>query len=232
MIKIIITIVCIVFIRLTGQSQGAEIIKTNQEAKGKEIIIEFSEGKAHNHPSFVFWIEDTLGNYLGSLFITRSVATGVFKHGEFHKGKWVPSDKNYPAALPFWSHKNSAADSEISKLDAVTGATPAGAFTLVTRTDENVPAVFCVFLEINQPWDWNHYWHNNLYPDDENYKSSCQPAVVYMARIDLEKNETVVNMTPVGHSHYSGNSGELFKNLETLTSALQIAGEVKVIVAN
>ena len=39
-------------------------------------------------------------------------------------------------------------------------------------------------MEINQNWDWNEYWTNDKYPDDENYKMSCQPALVYEAVID------------------------------------------------
>ena len=52
-------------------------------------------------------------------------------------------------------------------------------FVLNTRADNELPAVFRVLLEINQNWDWNEYWTNDKFPDDENYKMSCQPALVY-----------------------------------------------------
>jgi hypothetical protein len=89
--------------------------------------------------------------------------------------------------------------------------------------DNPLPDKFKVMLEINQNWDWNEYWTNNKYPDDENYKWSCQPALVYEAAIDLKSLQDSYKMNPVGHSHYSGKTGELFTDLSTLTTALQIA---------
>ncbi|MCK7534695.1 MAG: hypothetical protein MZV63_28700 [Marinilabiliales bacterium] len=65
-------------------------------------------------------------------------------------------------------------------------------------------------LEINQNWDWNEYWTNDKYPDDENYKMSCQPALVYEALVENQSPDMRYRMKPVGHSHYSGKSGELF----------------------
>ena len=64
-----------------------------------------------------------------------------------------------------------------------------------------------MLFEINQNWDWNEYWTNNKFPDDENYKMSCQPALVYEAVIDNGKNLRSVAMKPIGHSHYSGKTG-------------------------
>lgn len=81
-------------------------------------------------------------------------------------------------------------------------------------------------LEINQNWDWNNYWTNDKYPDDENYKWSCQPALVYETDIDLNSLKDPYRMSPIGHSHYSGNTGELFPDLSTLTTALKIADSI------
>lgn len=83
-------------------------------------------------------------------------------------------------------------------------------------------------MEINQTWDWNNYWHNNRFPDDEEYKTSCQPALVYMAEIDLNSSVNIFEFKPIGHSHYSGKSGELFTDISTFTTALKITNKVTV----
>jgi hypothetical protein len=70
-------------------------------------------------------------------------------------------------------------------------------------------------MEINQPWDWNEYWTNTKYPDDEEYKTSCQPALVYRAIVNLDNAEKTYPMKVIGHSHYSGKTGELF-NVEAM----------------
>ena len=83
-------------------------------------------------------------------------------------------------------------------------------------------------LEINQTWDFNEYWTNNKFPDKEAYKRSCQPALVYSTKINLNNKQSVYILKPIGHSHYAGETGELFKNLSTITTALQIAQEITV----
>ena len=99
-----------------------------------------------------------------------------------------------------------------------------------TRAEEGIPVVFNVLFEINQTWDWNEYWTNNKYPGDEEYKTSCQPAVVYSATININSSQKEYLMEPIGHSHYSGKTGELFPDLSTLTTALEIAREIRVVV--
>jgi hypothetical protein len=84
-------------------------------------------------------------------------------------------------------------------------------------------------MEINQTWDWNQYWHNNKFPDDEEYKTSCQPALVYMVEVDLRSDKTNWVMVPIGHSHPSGKTGELFADYSNHTTALQIAERITVI---
>ncbi len=112
--------------------------------------------------------------------------------------------------------------------DVYTGATPSGNFTIRTRFDEQPPESFRILFEINQSWDWNEYWTNNKYPDDAEYKTSCQPALVFMTEIDLKDPQPSYDMKVIGHSHYSGKTGELFTDLSTITTALDIANNIKI----
>jgi hypothetical protein len=141
-----------------------------------------------------------------------------------------------PAALPYWGHKRGvqAEDglympSQAQPMeDAITGATPKTNFTLKTQTPKADARRFNVLFEINQSWDWNHYWHNNKFPDDEEYKTSAQPALVYKATIDLDSGNEIFEMKAIGHSHWSGATGELFTDTSTLTTALEIAKSIVV----
>jgi polyphosphate kinase len=83
-------------------------------------------------------------------------------------------------------------------------------------------------FEINQSWDWNEYWTNAKYLDEPEYKTSCQPSVVYKATLDLNKLNNEILLTPIGHGHYSGKTGELFTDLTTITSAMKIAKKISV----
>lgn len=218
------------------QPQPAESFSTNINGSGQQLIITFSKGESHNHPLMAIWVEDTARNYMQTLFVAQSIATGIFARGDNSTGQWTRGEIRRPAALPYWGHKRGVVAGDGLYLptpdqpvpDAYTGATPKNDFILNTRLDKDGPAVFNVLLEINQPWDWNDYWTNSKYMEDYEYKSSAQPAVVYMARVDLNSSTKEFEMNLIGHSHYSGKDGQLYTDVTTLTSALQIAGMIVV----
>lgn len=220
------------------KSDSTQVITTNPLGTGQIIMLEFTKGSGHNHPLMAVWVEDMVGNYIQTLYVARSIATGIFNYGDISTGQWTQGEKRRPAALPYWSHKRGikaddglflpTPDQPIA--DAYTGATPKSDFELITRLDEDGPQVFNILFEINQPWDWNEYWSNAKYPDDYEYKTSSQPAVVYMATIDLDSDKKRYEMQLIGHSHYSGKNGELFEDTSTLTTALEIANDITVII--
>lgn len=215
---------------------STEVIQTNTLGKGISIEIEFTKGKAHNHPLMAIWAEDTSGNYIQTLYISESIAKGVFKYGKKDKGKWMPGESRRPAALPYWSRKRNVKEADglyipTSKTpisDAYTGATPSGDFILKTRTDENKYRIIHILFEINQSWDWNEYWTNDKFPGDKDYKTSSQPALVYSATIDLQKQGAVYELKPIGRSHYAGADGKLYSDLNTMTTAMKIASKILV----
>jgi hypothetical protein len=213
-----------------------EELVSNASGAGVPLAVEFEKGKSFNHPTFVIWLEDTSGHFLQTLFVTKSYGSGTFTYGSVFEGHWAPGQVRRPAALPYWSHRAGArlgmpryipgADQPVP--DALTGATPKGDFLLKTRGEKENPQQVKILLEINQTWDWNSYWTNNKYPGDNEYKTSCQPAVVYAAVIDLSKQGEMYTMLPVGRSSHNGADGNLYTDLETLTSALQIAEKITV----
>lgn len=210
-----------------------KVLTSNNSGKGEMIEVDLTPGNSFYYPLFAVWLEDMEGKYIQTLYVSQSVATGIFKYAAHENNRWVASPKRAPQTLPYWAHKRGirasdglfVPDATTTVPDAYTGATPVTGFILKAKADSILPPDFRIMLEINQNWDWNEYWTNDKYPDDENYKMSCQPALVYEAVI--RKNErTSYRMKPVGHSHYSGRSGDLFPDLSTLTTALHIADSI------
>lgn len=214
----------------------AEELSTQINADGTPLEIILKKGKAYNHPIMAIWVEDLEGNYIGTLYVAKSIAKGFYRHGDHSSGRWQPGPVRRPAALPYWSHQRGVQYEDGLFIptpnhpmpDAVTGPTPKGSFRLHTQIPQTDLRQFRILLEINQSWDWNHFWHNNKFPDDANYKTSSQPAVVYEALVDLDAQNLVLDLKPIGHSHWSGKTGELFTDLKTLTTALNIVKQISV----
>jgi len=209
----------------------------NKEAQGKALEIHFTKGEEHNHPLMAVWVEDMQGNFVQTLFVAESIGKGVFDHGDASSGKWMPGEIRRPAALPVWSHRRGIKAKDGLYLptpenpvpDAYTGPTPPADFIIETRLEDPDLTQFLVFFEINQTWDWNEFWTNNKYPDNEEYKTSCQPALVYKAVVNTDSDQNEYRMRIVGHSHYAGENGELFEDVSTITTARQISSEIKIV---
>ncbi len=209
---------------------------TNMKGEGDLLEIIFHRGTEHNHPLMAVWIEDTADRYIQTLYVAQSIAEGVFGHGDESTGKWLPGPIRRPAALPVWAHSRGVRENdglymptqETAIPDAYTGATPLAHFVLFSRTDNPLPEEFYVYFEINQTWDWNNHWTNNKYPDDEDYKTSCQPALVYRTSMNCGDNQKSYKLELIGHSHYSGDNGEIYIDLNTITTAKDIAESIYV----
>lgn len=239
--KLITIIVICVFLascnspkNLTGET---ETIITQPEKINTRLELELTPGKSHNHPSIAVWVEDLEGNYIETLYVTRYFAKGVFGHGEVEQGKWKnePGTVRRPATLPYWSYKRNikAADGlyapspETAVPDALTGATPKAGFTLKTGS-KATDKMFRILVEVNQPWDSNDFWTNDKYTGDFNYKTSLQPALVYAVTVSPNETGKPLYLNPIGHSHPSGSTGELFTDITTITTALAIFSKIAV----
>jgi hypothetical protein len=244
-IKTILTVVLFVVIsscianRQSSDSETEEEVyhfTTNENGMGPWITVEFQRGESFYYPLMAVWLEDMSGNYIQSLYVPNSVATSIFRFGEVRDREWAPGIRRYPQTLPYWAHKRGILasdglympDPESPISDAYSGATPITGFVMSSRPDNPITDQVRVMLEVNQNWDWNEYWTNDRFPDDEFYKRSCQPALVYEAIIDPKFPGGEVVMRPIGHSHHSGATGELFTDLKTITTALNIADSIVV----
>ncbi len=222
-------------LKLAQRQTFADVI-TNRAGTGQEIEVKFYGGPSLYYPLMAVWLEDDRGEYIQTLFVPGAIATGVFRYGSNETGKWIEAAKRAPQTLPYWSHKRGIKaddglympDPENPVADAYSGATPITSFVLHSRADNPLPSRFRVMFELNQNWDWNEYWTNDKYPGDKNYLFNAQPSVVYESTVELDDLHERYVMKPVGHSHPTGATGELFTDLSTITTALQIADSIVV----
>ena len=219
------------------ESETPTVINTHQDAEGIKVELHFTKGKSFNHPLMAAWVETEDGEYMQTLYVAESIAKGVFGYGDKSSGKWMPGEIRRPATLPYWSHKRGVQEADglfiptakTPMPDAVTSATPKGNFVLHSVIDNKGQQRFKVLFEINQSWDWNEYWTNNKFPDDQEYKTSSQPAVVYAVTVDINDIKDKYTLEAIGHSHHSGTNGKLFSDLSTLTTAMQISKEISML---
>ena len=214
-------------------SDSVLVIKdSNLSGSANQLTISLNKGESFNHPTFVIWLEDMDGNYQKTLFITESYASGIFGHEMLGDSVWInKAGPSYqPAALPYWTHKKGLIDNKYliptpdhPYVDAYAGATPDDNFQF--KTEDGNKSKYRLLLEVNQTWDWNQYWTNNKYPDNPAYKHSAQPSVIYAVSFNQE--DSVFYLNPIGHGDPRGESGKLFTNLTTITTAKEIFKSVK-----
>ena len=214
-----------------------QTILINQDVSGKKLIIEVRVGDRYRDrpfpflfgrtitspPQMAFWVEDTAGNYIRTLYVTAKTGYPIIYPVDRIRSDTV----SRPEALPYWSHKRSEAYGRKDfspEVDAVTGATPHGHFNIET----DLPGAlrkFRVLAEINRSFDFNDYYTKNKYPNDPVYSGDGnpgQPSVIYSTDINLDSDDKVYIMKLIGHGHYSGADGKLYTDMTGIDSALQI----------
>jgi len=196
--------------------------------------ISITRGSSFDHPTFVIWIEDLAGNYLSTIYITKSYASGSYEHELVNDSLWLNREgpSYQPAALPYWTYKKGLINGveiiptiENPFIDAYTGATPNTSFSIINNSYSETKE-YRMLLEINQLGDWNNYWTNTKYQKSNAYKHSAQPSLVYSVVIDQNSSDFYLN--PIGHGDPLGANGKLNTNLSTLTTAKDILKEIRV----
>lgn len=238
-IKSLLTLLLLASTLLSAKKIKTEVFSQEEYGKtntGSTLNIRFEKGKEHNHPLFAIWLCDKNGKYIQTLYVSESIGKGVFKRANRSTGKWMAGEIQRPAALPYWTHQRGVKNEYGNFLptpkqpvvDAYTGATPSGSFVLKVKTEQPLNGEYKIMLEVNQSWDWNEWWTNNRFPEDKEYKTSSQPALVYVADLNTNNRGMEYELKPIGHSHYSGKDGSLTTDLSSITTALKIAKRITV----
>lgn len=238
--------------RMGGVEEGSfSIITTRPGVAGLPLRVSVRAGRHYESapqplflgltytsiPQMAFWVEDTEGRYVDTLYVTRKLTDSSFQSTDLFSDEVI----RRPEALPVWSHRRGVtyADGlrvplpDSGDLDGVTAPTPLGHYDLLSRTTAGARRIR-VFMEINRSYDFNAHWHPRRFPDDPVYSgsgSSGQPSLVYMAEIDLDAPRRHWLLEPVGHGHHSGADGSLDPDLSGFDTALELVGPVIVEVA-
>lgn len=184
--------------------------------------------KKNNVPQMAIWIEDLSGNYLTTIYVTHSIATQSWTAAGGDRRK---------SALPVWCHSRGIPYPDGLYLptkkepvaDGISGATPKGSFDVKLRPVGDLKQ-FVVKIEVNHSTDWNDHFPKDAKEGDVNYSGgkggSGQPAVVYSAIIDLNSGSKQYTANIVGHSSPDGSDGNIYTDISSLTSALDIIQEI------
>ncbi len=205
-----------------------------------QLSLELKAAQHFWHPQIAVWTEDTLGNYIETLFITKATAKGIFAGGRTKDNyktldtSTQDSDKGFRRvnALPVWSHKRGVIYEDGMPMptidspmpDGITGATPLGNFILKSSVDYQDD--FILKMEINVAFDDNEYYSEYDFAEDEIFHNGTgqlgQPSLIYDSYVDIEVEKGYIIMKLKGHGHHSGRDGIIYPDFSKLTSALDI----------
>ena len=205
----------------TGKSkEQSPGIQDNMELVVEPGVNWFSKMKVflffykNNSPQLAAWIEDKDGNYISTIAISEKSA----------KRNWISAPKEgRPEALPVWSHRQ-LNFSVTDDLNAVSSATVKGSFEAKIDKGSLVNGnTYNVFLEINHSFDYNDFWTKN------NSGVNGQPSLVYYAQFVAGQNGSK-SLDPIGYGSVDGSNGNIIRNLENFTTALNIVHDATIVV--
>ena len=213
--------------------------------KNVQLTIDLLRSAYYWHPQMAVWIEDTLGNYVTTIFVSKATAKGLFFGGrtkenfkEFDQKKDAIGAYRRVNALPVWSHKRGVQYEDGMYVptnnkplpDGITGATIINNFKLLSSIDSI--AQFKLKMELNVAFDDNEYYSEFDFPDDEIFHNGTgqlgQPSIVFETQIDSKDDKNYYLMNLIGHGHHSAQNGEIYKDLSTLTTAKKIVERIVV----
>lgn len=174
-------------------------------------------------PQIAVWMETMEGQYIDTLYVTGKAASSGF--GETDTGP-----VRRPEALPYWSHSRGIQESDgyfvphqnNADLDGVSGATPQSDYQIALTSPRM--GKYRLLLEVNRTYDFNEHYTKDRFPEDPIYSgdgSSGQPSLIYEATIDSTTPGQYL-LSLVGRGHHSGADGELYRDLDEITTAKDI----------
>jgi hypothetical protein len=225
--------------------------QTYDYSKGEDpgITIDFLKGKHFWSPQVAIWLEDSAGNYIGTLLVTTSAAKGLFYSGRsasnFKESDDSKIEEDTPTrrvdALPYWSHKRNHkyGDGFYSPPpgeplpDGITGATPMGNFYL-NAPEKGIDdlTAFRIMVEVNVAFDENEFYSEYDFLEDSIYHGGTgllgQPSLIYGTTVRKSDGQQYYLLSLLGHGHHSGATGELIADMKTITTARYVVERIVV----
>ena len=144
-----------------------------------------------------------------------------------------------PESLPVFLHKLGVqadngfyvpTDGKLA-IDGYTGATMEDNFIYSIQLPDKLTGKYRVRFEINHSFDFNEFYSSDRFPNDPIYSGdgfTAQPSVVYEAIVDFDRSKALNQMSVIGRGHHSGQNGELYSDLQNLTTALELVDRILV----
>jgi hypothetical protein len=219
----------------------------NTKGEEADLTIDFLKGKHFWNPQLAIWIEDSAGNYVGTLLVTTSTAKGLFYSGRsasnFKEADEAKVAANTPTrrvdALPYWSHKRNHKYSDgfyspprdQPLPDGITSATPKENFYFkANELGIDDLETFCIMVEVNVAFDENEFYSEYDFLEDSLYHGGAgllgQPSLIYGATVSRQDQERYYVLSLLGHGHHSGSTGELFSDMKTITTAKYVVERI------
>lgn len=185
----------------------------------KELTVNIVPGKIweNRKPQCAVWICDSDGNYLDTIYVTKSAA----------KKGWKFSPKEgRPDSLPIWyaSAKVNPA-SPAQNFDAVASATPKKSITVSHNVRLETGKNYIVYAEVNQSFDYNETYTK------KNSGVNGQPSVVYSKEFTANSGSSEIELAFAGTGSLDGSNGRISKSeTSKLTTAKDIIAHVYVVI--
>lgn len=123
-------------------------------------------------PQMAIWIEDLLGNYVSTVYVTHTIATQSWTAAGGDRRK---------SALPVWCHSRGiqypdglylpTKDKPVT--DGISGATPKGSYDVKISPVGDLRQ-FVVKIEVNHSTDWNDDYPKNAKEGDTDYSGGVK----------------------------------------------------------
>lgn len=198
-------------------------------SKGNVFVLDVERGPNFMHdakigimnlritPQIAIWLEDSLGAYLGTVYVTKCFGKQQWKMAKPHPDSCLRS-----TCMPYWLNRFKAAGNHIPTPntplpDAVCGATPTGSFSVSFTVPDSV-AKFKVLVE------WNSSFDNNETFTKESASFNGQPSVVASALVNNGDSAGVVTLVNSGRGGALGSDPKLYDDLDKITTARSIFG--------
>ena len=230
-----------------SENSGYEFID-HSEGQNPFITVVFMQGKHFWHPQVAVWLEDSVGNYVETLVVTKATARGLFYSGRsaenFKEFDVLKNASDSPTRrvdpLPVWSHKKGPAYSDgfyspppnKPLPDGITMATPSGNFIFNGRASLQALNSFRVMVEVNVAFDENEYYSEYDFVEDSLFHGGTgllgQPSILYGTIIRRTDKGNYYVLQELGRGHHSGADGSIQTDLNTLTTAREIVARLVV----
>jgi hypothetical protein len=213
----------------TAAAAQASLSVSIEPGKAYSQKVRFGLGAMKVTPQIAIWIETADGRFVDTVFVTKNAGMAA----------WAAAGKSRrPESLPVWSHARGIAAADGSYMpdkanrlpEAVSGVTPKAGFAKSWKVPAGLArGMYRVRVELNSSFDWNEAYPDKLAKTDPRWSEvNGQPSVVYERLIEFGDAASSVALAPVGTGSLRGENDSVSADMKGLTSALELASEIKV----